>query len=404
MRWWAVSVVVMIASLLWWLGLFAHADQIQQWLGAGEYRGGGGPSTLAEALQARRAWIDFSFTPLAIALGKIPAAPVCLLRWIASRRDEGTYALGLLFGAVVQYVAFKKGADVHIFWPHYFAAYFALALAELTATVAAVADGAVKVVRGTGASRLPALALDGDRSRAPVVAMTPDGVRSLRIWRSTGGRYDEHGSAIRSDVDVLYVLQEIVLPRTRRGTPIDTHPSLGWGWEFLWKYQGTSSAVPVPASGAPADTPHPFWIARASGLDAREQRVVAAAAHVRAYGDAWIVDQRQPRGADRRVLAARARAERLPSGSSTGTSPFDRSGRAPIPGRRGNGGRTSGSPRRAPRVSRARSTRRGSPTTPRSQAATPPPRRGGANASTAPSIGPRPRTSRAASDSSAACG
>ena len=153
-RWWAVSVAVMIASLLWWLGLFAHADQIQQWLGAGEYRGGGGPSTLAEALQARRAWIDFSFTPLAIALGKI-AAPVCLLRWIASRRDEGTYALGLLFGAVIQYVVFKKGADVHIFWPHYFAAYFALALAELTATVAAVADGAVKVVRGSGASRLP---------------------------------------------------------------------------------------------------------------------------------------------------------------------------------------------------------------------------------------------------------
>jgi hypothetical protein len=129
-RWWAIGVVIMAVSLMWWVGLFARVDQIPQWLGAEDSRGGGGIGTLHDALQSRKAWIDFSFTPLAILIGKI-AAPLCLLRLLVVRRDEETYALGILFGAVVQYVAFRKGADVHIYWPHYFAAYFALALAQL---------------------------------------------------------------------------------------------------------------------------------------------------------------------------------------------------------------------------------------------------------------------------------
>src|ERR1019366_9419392 len=99
-RWWALGVVIMAASLLWWIGLFAHAEQIPQWLGAEDSRGGGGLGTLPEALQSRKPWIDFSFTPLAIVLGKV-AAPLCVIRLLVVRRDEETYALGILFGAVV---------------------------------------------------------------------------------------------------------------------------------------------------------------------------------------------------------------------------------------------------------------------------------------------------------------
>jgi hypothetical protein len=38
---------------------------------------------------------------------------------------------------------------------------------------------------------------------------------------------------------------------------------------------------------------HPFWLARASGLSGVDERKIAASAHVRAYGDAWVVDQRE---------------------------------------------------------------------------------------------------------------
>jgi hypothetical protein len=39
---------------------------------------------------------------------------------------------------------------------------------------------------------------------------------------------------------------------------------------------------------------HPFWVARGSGLLSDDQRRISAAAHVRIFGDTWVVDQREP--------------------------------------------------------------------------------------------------------------
>ncbi len=291
-RWWTLSVVIAAAELTLWVGLFAQAGQIGQWLGAAGSRGGGGVGTIAQALTDRRAWIDFSFTPLAIAIGKV-AAPVCLLRLIVLRRDEETYALGILFGAVVQYVSFRKGADVHIFWPHYFAAYFALALAELTKTAAQLASRfATRIGRPAWSRSVAVAALIS--GLLPVAAMAHDAVASLWVWRRTGGRYDEHGSAIRSQVELLTVLRQVVYAHVPPGTTIDAHPSIGWGWEFLWTAQGLANPRNAPAASPPGGAPHPFWVARASGLTGNDQRAIAASAPVRVYGDEWIVDERQP--------------------------------------------------------------------------------------------------------------
>src|SRR6202035_832107 len=124
----------------------------------------------------------------AIVLGKI-AAPLCLVRLLVLRRDEETYALGILFGAVVQYVAFRKGADVHIYWPHYFAAYFALALAELAGTLGVGGAWVVRRFRAVGLTRAQLAGVVGlVLGLLPVAAMIPDAVRSLAVWRRTGGR------------------------------------------------------------------------------------------------------------------------------------------------------------------------------------------------------------------------
>src|ERR1700722_2501495 len=276
-KWWVLSVVLMVVLLLWIIGLFAYADQISQWLGSEEARGGGKGAPLREVLAARAAWIDFSFTPLAIWIGKV-SAPVCLLRLLVVRRDEETYALGLLFGAVVQYVAFRKGADVHIYWSHYFAAYFALALAELSGTIRAVFAWILARVRRPHATLAAGVGLAV--GLCPVVAMARDGAKSLLVWQRTGGRYDEHGAAIRSNVDLLYVLQEYILPRKTPGMTLDVNRSYNWGWEFTWKYQGVANPADGPVLGAADADKHPFWLARASGLHGDEQRKIAAASHV----------------------------------------------------------------------------------------------------------------------------
>jgi 4-amino-4-deoxy-L-arabinose transferase-like glycosyltransferase len=294
-RWWALSVILVIVSLAWWIGLFHHVGQISEWLNAGSSRGGGDATDLRASLRttldARKAWIEFSFTPLAIAIGKV-AAPVCLLRLLVTRFDEETYSLGLLFGATLQYVVFKEGADVHIFWPHYFAAYFALALAQLAGAIGAVIGwvaGRFSRMRAPAVAAIAGLVV----GLFPVVAMAHDGVASLWLWRRTGGRYDDNGTLIQSSVDFLSVINQVIKPRIRLETRLDRYPSMGWGWEQLWTYQGDSDVVAKPAAGVAAGA-HPFWVARGSGMSGDEERRIAAAAHVRVYGDVWVVDQREP--------------------------------------------------------------------------------------------------------------
>jgi hypothetical protein len=290
MRWWALSVAIVAGTLLLWLGLFLRADALMDWVGQAQARSGGSGMKLKDVLEARKDWIDFSFTPLAVWLGKL-AAPVCALRLLVTRDDEETYSLGLLFGGVFQYVAFKQGADVHIFWPHYFAPYYALALAQLARTIAAFSGWVVRrFAPAYGAASIAAVSFVV--GLAPTLVIARDGVRSLWVWRRTGGRYDDNGTLIRSHVDLLEVVRQVVMPRVKIGTPIDTHPSAMWYWEHLWTYQGTGQDAIEPRPG-PGAASHPFWIARGSGMSADEQKKIAAEAHVRIYGDTWVVDQRE---------------------------------------------------------------------------------------------------------------
>ena len=40
-RWWALSAILVVSSLVWWIALFHHVGQIDEWLSAGTQRGGG---------------------------------------------------------------------------------------------------------------------------------------------------------------------------------------------------------------------------------------------------------------------------------------------------------------------------------------------------------------------------
>lgn len=325
-RWWALSVAIAAATLTLWVGLFQHAGQIGEWLASAEHREGDAP--LAQALLARRNWIDFSFTPLAVLLGKI-AAPVSLARLLVVRQDEESYAPSLLFGATVQYLAFTHGADIHIYWPEYFLPYYALSLAQLARTVGWAVErwSSRTSPRGPALGRAATLAV----GMLPVAAMVHDGVASLWVWRRTGGRYDESGKMIRSQLDALEVVKQVVVPRTARGMRIDAHPSFKWGWEFLWAFQGQADAAATPQAGSNAVATHPFWIARASALSSDDQKKIAAGAHVRVFGDVWLVDQREPPG----PVDAFGVGERQPNALEwlfqSGTDPVLRMGATPDP-------------------------------------------------------------------------
>ncbi len=305
-RWWALAVAIAAATAILWMGFFFRADAIAGWLAQGTARGGGETAKLHDVLDARKNWIDFCFTPLAIKLGKI-AAPLCLARLAIFRRDEEVYSLAFLFGATFQYVAFKQGADVHIFWPHYFAPYYALALAQASHLLASAAGW---VAGRWGPSRRVVVASSVAMAVGvlPSVAMARDAVKSVWVWRATGGRYDDNGSLIRSNLDFLEVLRQVVAANVSLHSRIAAHPSAGWGWEQQWTMQANADNAGPPGAGKGSDD-HAFWVGRGSALRSSEQQKFTAAAHVRVYGDLWVVDQRE-RAAP---LDAYAMNEREPS-------------------------------------------------------------------------------------------
>jgi hypothetical protein len=288
-RWWGLSVGIAVGTLALWVFLFIKANKIGDWLASAEFRGGDGVS-LKAVLAARKNWLYFSFTPLAIWLGAA-ASPISLLRVVVVRRDEEVYPLSILFGSIVHYVAFKRGADVHIFWPHYFAEYYGLAMAQLVSTVLAAGR---KIFELLGKTLLPgatawATLLVGV---APSIAMAPDAVRSLAVWRRSGGRYDDRASFSRSDVDLIYIVKSVVVPRSPRHSTIDVSPSSPWWWGHMWGYQGGYQNTEDPAHQQESSL-HPFWLGLASGLNDGDQHRIAGLGHVEVYGDVWIVDQRK---------------------------------------------------------------------------------------------------------------
>ena len=97
-------------------------------------RRGDHPVPLEQVLISRQYRIELMFTGLAILIGKL-AVPVLAARAVLRRRDIELLPVAFLLAAIVHYVAFQQGAAVHIFWPHTFAPYFALAVGALAATV-----------------------------------------------------------------------------------------------------------------------------------------------------------------------------------------------------------------------------------------------------------------------------
>jgi len=166
---------------------------------------------------------------------------------------------------------------------------------------------------------------------APALAMAHDGVQSLWVWRRTGGRYDDRGTLIRSHVDLLVPLREVVRAKSPPGSTVDTSGSAMWGWEHQWSFAGNETPVPAPAARVAATTTHPFWLGRSSGMSADELRRIAAQTHVRAYGDTWVVDQREGPA----FLDAYSLNEREPNWFEWlvygGTEPMRSIGKAPDP-------------------------------------------------------------------------
>lgn len=308
-QWWVWLALGAAVLGLFYGYQFFQASQLDDFIAQGSLRSRGANRPLGEVLASRRHWIELMFTPWAIALGKV-AVPVLALRVLCWRRALEVLPLIVLGMASVQYLVFAEGASVHIFWPHYFALYFAYAVGSLVATSIDLRRyGLLTFARRRRIRRVG----PGIWGRWPeilsgaillgwsfaILCILPDGVRALRYARRTGMRFDEKGLIIHQDLDKVAVLRHL-RPRLDPGALAGVHPSMKHSWAIDW-----SLRLPI-VHAFDAERP----ATRYGFLDSRfmrgeELRAVAERYEVEAYGPFWFVDCQAPPGPVRGFRIAR---------------------------------------------------------------------------------------------------
>src|SRR5262249_21355555 len=162
------------------------------------------------------------FTGLAILLGKI-GAPVIAARAAIKRSDVEMLPLFLLLAAVAHYTEFRQGAAVHIFWPHTFAPYFALAVGALAASARDAGSWAAARLTFWNEQRARrwATVAGAVLIGVPVLFILRDGLSLVRLSRETGGRFAE--ANLDSEIDKGVALRWF-LKRYPANTTIGFHP------------------------------------------------------------------------------------------------------------------------------------------------------------------------------------
>lgn len=294
---WITWATLSVLSGVFYLAVFQKSGKLGDLLASYGMRSSGNSVPLSAVLASRRYWIELSFTPIAIALGKI-AAIVSVVRLVVTRVDVEFIPLAYLGMATFQYVVFKQGADIHVFWPQPFGAYFALAMGALVATVAPGIEfvrGIIRRARGLeretsfAASGLVALALFG-----PVfAAILRDGAPAAVYARRTGGRFNEKGLPIASDGDKTTFLRDVA-QRLSKDAVVELHDSMHANWSQTWALGGrvVRTNRPLPAA-SPGGKEKPYLL---SSRFASEEQLAAVASrfHVTAVGQFWRIDPRKP--------------------------------------------------------------------------------------------------------------
>ncbi len=282
-QWWVFGTCSSVLTLGLYLWMFKEAGKLSDLFGAYDMRSSGNVVPLRAVLDSRRYWIELSFSPIAIALGKA-AAVLAALRLVVLRREHEVIPLAVLLMATVQYVVFRQGADIHVFWPHYFAMFFALGMGAVVATLAPL-FARVPRMRERG----PTVALGC--ALLPILAVARDGIPALRYARDTGGRFNEKGLLIHSDGAKTAFLR-FVLPSLPRNASVAMPDGMKATWSQVWTLG--SGHLLADHRNQPTRRSNSVWLADTRFLAADAQGGVARDYHVTAVGPFWKVVESEP--------------------------------------------------------------------------------------------------------------
>ena len=292
-QWWALSFCIVVLTVMAYLAYVKHIGAVDEFLSQEQKREKGNDLPLRQVLEGRRYWIDTSFTPLAILVGKI-AVPIFLFRLIFLRRAVEIFPLALLLMATIEYVHFKNGADVHTFWPLPFAPYWALSLGVVGKTLLDLAHLVVArldVVPPFLTKDAIALGVLGVLGLAALLIL-PDGIRGLDYARTTGGRFSDRGRRIFQDVDKSQASTWFA-SRMEGPSRVQIHTSMRTTWAVDWALRRPTVGVDGPPTRSPTGQDR-YFLADLAFMKAPDQVKMARDFHVVAIGQFVLVDRAAP--------------------------------------------------------------------------------------------------------------
>jgi 4-amino-4-deoxy-L-arabinose transferase-like glycosyltransferase len=189
LRAWVLTVVaVVLGTLLLYVALILAAGQMSDVLYGAQMRSAGhGPpwEALQNPLRRMRLLWMIPSVGFAVILAALPIAA-----WRFRSKPGEVLLLAWTFTASFQYLYFRQGADIHIFWPQYYGPCVALALGTLTDALLGW-----KLLTKRAWLRSVSLAFT---VAIPIALFARVGLTVLDQSRLTQGRFDEHELYIES--------------------------------------------------------------------------------------------------------------------------------------------------------------------------------------------------------------
>jgi 4-amino-4-deoxy-L-arabinose transferase-like glycosyltransferase len=290
-QWAMLAAAIAAISIVAWFWYFHQIHALENLLSSDSKRSRGSELPVDVVLDARSWWIDVTFTSLAILVGKI-ALPLFLIRFVLGRKLLEVFPLAIFTMAAVTYLKFKNGADVHIYWPFAFGAYFALALGVLAKSTVSVAQWILARFKRPDRREIVPLVGLCVFTLVPFV-IVPDGVDGLRYGKETGGRFDEKGSRAFRDMDKAQAV-EWMGARMQADRIVGIHDNMRYTWALDWALHHRVRGEGEPFKDAPPE--ERYSISDMRFLGAAQMRNLANAFKMVVVDDYVMVDRESPKG------------------------------------------------------------------------------------------------------------
>jgi 4-amino-4-deoxy-L-arabinose transferase-like glycosyltransferase len=296
-KWFAYAAAMTVGTLVLYILLFGKADKMNDLMGSYHTRSGGSEVPISDVFsQRRKLWLGTLLTP--IAYGAIGAGvPLALVRIV--KKPLEIFTIAWFLSASFQYFIFKQGADIHIFWPHYYAASGALATGTLTASLMAgrdffgdVAELVTRRPRVLSAFKHATAAIVGAFIGVPLVILARHGIPELVQARKTAGRFDQGGQLMATEADMADFARWAYADVATAGSTVQVMAKYEYG--FASEYGGDRPYVTVSSiTAAKPEDPQRYTLVDTRKQPEKELDNIVKQFGVQAVGSFWRVDRAQ---------------------------------------------------------------------------------------------------------------